>query len=134
MQTRRVGDASRQSGAADGGDHVLDGQRGEVGGGTVGEDRFVYGLIFIVVGDTRVVQVQRHALRRRLHTPSRLTDAEHGVGAVFAQCGADHGDGFAENDRKDQLDDFQRADPIGHQRQGLLRGVDRLAAEGLEAG
>ena len=123
------GDAFLQQGLV----HRLDRQSREVGRWPTRQHRNVYGLRPGVVCDSRVVDVDRHALQRECGSPASQPKADHQRRTVLPQQGRQCDQGLPEDRRQLRRDYAVAGDPAPVQR--LRRqpaGVGRGAVKSIE--
>ena len=92
------------------------------------------GLVALVVGDAEVRVVDAHELRGDLGAAAGLADAEHHVGLLGVDSGLDGGGALLVDDGDLDGSDVGARDLRREAADGLISGVDLLAAERLETG
>ena len=115
-------------------DHGLDRQRGEIRGVAVLTQRRIERLLAIIIGNTRLGQINGHFLHGQSRTATSLTNAQHIVRLLAHHGFLNHGRTAREHRRNLQFHHCRTGDFIRQQLDCLECGVNRLAAERIESG
>ena len=132
--SRAVGENGRVTGVFDGLHHSFYGKIRKIGGGAVGKNRLVDGLVSLVIRDPGVGDIDGHPLRGYAEPAARLSDADNKIRLQLFHFLVDFLDGFAHHGWDLHFYDLGACDGVLHCLYRLPGGIDRLPSEGVESG